>query len=178
MTLGLSFPNWRTRLALGVALVVTTLMARSAAAEAITDGDTLKQGGITYLLWGIDAPEAKQVCPDGWPAGSLAATRLQALTAGRSIVCQEKDRDRFGRIVAICRVSGEDLGAILVRDGLAWAFTRFSVDYVDQQEEARVANRGLHAHDCAPAWEWRARKQRSDIELADANPSLVVQPER
>jgi endonuclease YncB( thermonuclease family) len=100
----------------------------SAAAQTITDGDTLKQGGITYRLWGIDAPEAKQVCPDGWPAGSLATSRLQALTAGRPIVCQEKDRDRFGRIVAICRASGEDLGAILVREGMAWAFTRYSVD--------------------------------------------------
>jgi endonuclease YncB( thermonuclease family) len=95
-------------------------------AQTITDGDTLKQGGVIYRLWGIDAPEAKQVCPDGWPAGSLAATRLQALTAGRSIVCQEKDRDRYGRIVAICRASGEDLGAILVREGLAWVFARYS----------------------------------------------------
>jgi endonuclease YncB( thermonuclease family) len=55
------------------------LLALPAAAQ-VTDGDTLKQGGVTYRLWGIDAPEAKQVCPDGWPAGSLAATRLQALT--------------------------------------------------------------------------------------------------
>ena len=39
------------------------------AAQTITDGDTLKQGGVTYRLWGIDAPESKQVCPDGWPAG-------------------------------------------------------------------------------------------------------------
>jgi Staphylococcal nuclease homologue len=51
-------------------------------------------------------------------------------------------RDRYGRIVAICRVSGGDLGAILVRKGFAWAFTRFSVDCVDRQEEARAANRG------------------------------------
>ncbi len=104
-----------------------------AGAQSITDGDTLKQGGVTYRLWGIDAPESKQVCPDGWPAGSLAATRLQALTAGRSIVCQEKDRDRFGRIVAICRVSGEDLGAILVREGPASAFVRYGGDYVDRE---------------------------------------------
>ena len=60
--------------------------------------------------------------------GAVAATRLQALAAGRSIVCQEKDRDRFGRTVAICRASGEDLLAIMVREGFAWAFTRFSVD--------------------------------------------------
>ena len=120
-------------------------VASPCAGQTITDGDTLKQGGVTYRLWGIDAPETKQVCPDGWPAGSLAATRLQALTTGRSIVCQEQDRDRYGRTVAICRANGEDLGAILVREGLAWAFTRYSVDYVDQQEEARRANRGVHA---------------------------------
>jgi endonuclease YncB( thermonuclease family) len=126
-------------------------------AQTITDGDTLKQSGVTYRLWGIDAPEAKQVCPDGWPAGSLATTRLQALTAGRSIVCQEKDRDRYGRIVAICRASGEDLGAILVREGLAWAFRLYSSDYVGQEREAKAANLGVHAHGCGPAWEWRAQ---------------------
>jgi endonuclease YncB( thermonuclease family) len=102
--------------------VLPLTWANSAAGQIITDGDTLKQGGVTYRLWGVDAPEAKQVCPDGWPAGSLAATRLQALTARRSIVCQEKDRDRFGRIVAICRAASEDPGAILVREGLAWAY--------------------------------------------------------
>jgi hypothetical protein len=99
-------------------------VASAATATAQTMGDTLKQGGVTFRLWGIDAPEAKQVCPDGWPAGSLATTRLQALTAGRSIVCQEKDRDRYSRIVAICRASGEDLGAILWcgRDWLGRSF--------------------------------------------------------
>ena len=126
-------------------------------AQTISDGDTLKQGGITYRLWGIDAPEAKQVCPDGWPAGSLAATRLQALTAGRSIVCQEKDRDRYGRTVAICRANGEDLGAILVREGFAWAFTRYSRDYADAEARARAKRVGVHAQVCEMPWEWRAQ---------------------
>lgn len=78
-------------------------------------------------LWGIDVPELAQTCPDGWPAGRMPATKLQALTAGRPIVCQEKDRDRY-RIVAICRVSGEELGAVMVREGLALAFTRCSAE--------------------------------------------------
>jgi endonuclease YncB( thermonuclease family) len=145
---------------LGIVLAFVSVWANSPFAQTITDGDTLKQGGVTYRLWGIDAPETKQICPDGWPAGSLATTRLQALTAGRSIVCQEKDRDRYGRTVAICRANGEDLGAIMVREGFAWAFTRYSVDYVDLQEEARAANRGVHAHDCQPAWEWRAKQRQ------------------
>lgn len=136
------------------------LFALPAAAHTITDGDTLKQGGITYRLWGIDAPEAKQTCPDGWPAGSLATTRLKALTAGRPVVCQEKDRDRYGRIVAICRASGEDLGAVMVREGLAWAFMRYSGEYVGQEEKAKADRLGVHAHGCLPAWEWRAQERR------------------
>ena len=46
--------------------MVLALLSTVAPARTITDGDTLKQGGITYRLWGIDAPEAKQVCADGW----------------------------------------------------------------------------------------------------------------
>jgi len=57
-------------------------LALPCAAQTITDGDTLKQNGVTYRLWGI-------------------ATRLQALTAGRQVVCQEKDRDRYGRPVVL-----------------------------------------------------------------------------
>ena len=135
-------------------------VASPCAGQTITDGDTLKQGGVTYRLWGIDAPELAQTCADGWPAGKLAATRLQALTAGRSVVCQEKDRDRFGRTVAICRVSGEDLGAILVREGLAWAFMRYSSDYIGAERQAKAAKLGVHAHGCEPAWEWRAQQRR------------------
>ena len=131
--------------------------APSAAETAITDGDTLKQNGTTYRLWGIDAPELAQTRADNWPAGRMATTRLQALTAGRSVVCQEKDRDRYGRIVAICRASGEDLGAIMVREGLAWAFVRYSGDYVGQEGKAKADRRGVHAHGCQPAWEWRAQ---------------------
>jgi endonuclease YncB( thermonuclease family) len=136
------------------------LAAPASFAQTITDGDTLKQGGKTYRLYGIDAPEAKQACPDGWPAGRLATTRLQALVQGRNIVCQEKDRDRYGRVVAICRASGEDLGAILVREGLAWAFVRYSRDYVDEYAKAAGERRGVHAHGCVPAWEWRAQQRR------------------
>ncbi len=94
---------WQRLGRLGVVIALVGVGASSPLAQTITDGDTLKQSGVTYRLWGIDAPEDKQVCPDGWPAGSLATTRLRAPTAGRSVVCQEKDRDRYGRIVPLRR---------------------------------------------------------------------------
>ena len=132
----------------------------SAVAQTITDGDTIKQGGVIYRLWGIDAPESQQSCPDGWPAGRLATTHLQTLLKGRQVVCEAKDTDRYGRTVAVCRAGGEDLGALMVRSGMAWAFVRYSSDYVDQEARAKSAGVGVHAHGCVPAWEWRAQQRR------------------
>ncbi|GEP59507.1 hypothetical protein RSO01_66730 [Reyranella soli] len=70
-----------------VCIVIASALLWSPVAAQVTDDDTLKQGGVTYRLWGIDAAELSQTCPDGWPAGRMAATRLQALTACRPIVC-------------------------------------------------------------------------------------------
>src|SRR5215471_14166455 len=109
-----------------LALGVSQAMTFAACAQTITDGDTIKHGGVTYRLWGIDAPESAQTCTDGWPAGSLATTRLKALTAGRPVICDDRGRDRYGRTIARCTVAGADLGAIMVREGVAWAFVRYS----------------------------------------------------
>lgn len=142
-------------LAFAIAIGGTT-----ATAQTITDGDTLKVGSTIYRLWGIDAPEAKQNCPDGWPAGHMATTKLLQLVEGRPVICDAKDRDRYGRTVAVCRVGGEDLGAIMVREGMAWAFAKYSSDYVGQEARAKAANLGVHAHGCVAAWEWRAQQRR------------------
>jgi len=128
----------------------------------LKDGDTIKQLGITYRLWGIDAPEIKQSCPDGWPAGLMATTCLFDLTRVRQIVCQEKDRDLYGRVVAVCRVGGEDLGAILGREGFAWAFRSVQPGYVDDEAKAKRDGLGVHRHGCATAWEWRARERADE----------------
>jgi len=56
--------------------------------------------------------------------------------------------------------SGENLGAFLVREGLAWAFVRYSRDYVGQETKAKADRLGVHAHACEPAWQRRAEKDR------------------
>ena len=123
----------------------------------MTDGDTIKLGGTTYRLWGIDAPETKQVCADGLPAGRIAADYLAGLAQGRSVECEAKTKDRYGRTVALCRADGRDLGADMVSAGMALAFVRYSRDYAELEAAAKSAGLGVHAHDCVAAWEWRAR---------------------
>jgi endonuclease YncB( thermonuclease family) len=150
----------RLRLLCGCALIFLTLTAsRFAAAQTVTDGDTISLNGVPIRLFGIDAPEMKQDCPDGWPAGRLAATHLQSLMYGRHVTCERRDTDRYGRTVAVCRAGGEDLGALMVRQGYAWAFVRYSSDYVGDETRAKAERAGVHGHGCAPAWEWRAAQK-------------------
>jgi endonuclease YncB( thermonuclease family) len=47
----------------------------------------------------------------------------------------------------------------MVREGMAWAFVRYSRDYVDREAKAKAEQLGVHAHDCQPAWEWRAEQR-------------------
>ena len=141
------------------AVLAFLLFALPAAAQSITDGDTIKLGSVSYRIWGIDAAETKQLCADGWPAGRAATTYMRELVRDRSITCEPKTTDRYGRTVALCRADGEDLGAAMVRAGHAWAFIRYSRDYITQEQQARAEGLGIHAHDCTPAWEWRAQQK-------------------
>ena len=141
-------------------LLGLTLMLASAPADAQTviDGDTLKLDGTTFRLWGIDAPEAKQRCGD-YPAGSLATGALEKLITGKRVECEKRATDRYGRTVALCRADGEDVSRAMVRLGMAWAFTRYSLDYVAEEQAAKGDGLGIHAHACEPAWQWRASKR-------------------
>jgi endonuclease YncB( thermonuclease family) len=121
----------------------------------VIDGDTIQQAGTTWRLWGIDAPETKQWCDD-YPAGFQATAALEKLIKGVDVTCEDRGGDRYGRRIGMCRAGGDDLSATMVRLGYAWAFVRYSLDYVEQEQQAKANRLGVHLHGCRPAWEWRA----------------------
>lgn len=137
-------------------LLAVGLLASHVAAQTVTDGDTIRLNGTTYRLWGIDAPEKGQWC-GAYPAGITAEGTLEMLIRGRSISCEPKTKDRYGRTVALCTADGEDLSKAMVQSGMAWAFVRYSHDYEAIEAQARRENAGIHAHGCEPAWDWRAK---------------------
>jgi endonuclease YncB( thermonuclease family) len=124
----------------------------------VMDGDTRRLDGQRIRLHGIDAPESKQWCGD-YPAGIMATGMLQMLIKGKTVVCEPKTTDRYGRTVALCLADGEDLSRAMVQLGMAWAFTRYSRDYADAEARARAKHVGVHAQICEMPWEWRAQQR-------------------
>jgi endonuclease YncB( thermonuclease family) len=126
----------------------------------VSDGDTLRIGATRIRIFGIDAPEARQTCDSGakgdWGCGAAATERLRELTGGRTVTCTPRDRDRYGRLVATCRVGRLDLGARLVAEGLARAYTRFGDDYAAAERRAKTEAIGLWHGPAAAPWEFRA----------------------
>src|SRR5215213_11929318 len=50
------------------------------------------------------------------------------------VTCERTDTDRYGRVVALCRVFGEDLGAWMVGLGWALASRTYSTRYAPAEE--------------------------------------------
>jgi endonuclease YncB( thermonuclease family) len=125
----------------------------------VTDGDTLRFGKDRVRLWGIDAPEIHQRCPDRWLAGIEASRKMRELVKGHHVICENRGHDRYGRMIGLCRADGVDIQAAMVRAGMAWAFVRYSSDYVQEEAQAKADRLGVFAHGCEPAWEWRAERR-------------------
>lgn len=117
----------------------------------VIDADTIMVGPVKVRLHGIDAPELGQPCRDPQGAiqdcGVLAAQEARARWQGRQAECDALDRDRYGRVVAICHVDGEDIGRTLVAEGFAVAFRRYSMAYDLEEKSAVISGRGLHAYE-------------------------------
>lgn len=129
----------------------------------IVDGDTIRIGGTRIRLHGIDAPESEQTCRDGdgneYRCGQRATSALSNKIGGKTVTCERKDTDRYGRIVAVCRAGGEDLNGWLVSEGHAVAYMRYSFSYVPEEIEARFAGRGIWAGTFTDPEDWRHRRR-------------------
>jgi len=123
------------------------------------DGDTIKIGGRSIRLHGIDAPESDQTCRDSsgtdYNCGQRASRALSNKISGVIVSCEWKDIDRYGRIVAVCRIGDEDLNGWLVSEGHAVAYTRYSFRYVPEEIGARLAERGIWAGTFTTPENWR-----------------------
>lgn len=131
----------------GLAHAATTGEVFQAQVFHVTDGDTvwvvLEGGGAPRKLRidGIDAPE---ICQDG---GLAARDTLRRWALHRPVEVTLRRTDDYGRGLARLRLDGEDLGARLVREGMAWShhWRRHAGPYAVEEQAARRARLGLFA---------------------------------
>ena len=109
----------------------------------IIDGDSIRIVGETIRLVGIDAPEGRQLCqnPKGqdWACGRQATSALRKLIAGRDVQCTGSERDRGGRLLAVCRVGQQEINRWMVEEGWAVSYN----DYPKVESRARNAKKGI-----------------------------------
>ncbi len=147
---------------------ITALLLLTAASPALSetlagrpsviDGDTLAVHGTRVRLHGIDAPESRQTCLRGGKperCGQQSALALADRIGRRTVICEGHSKDRYGRLLAVCKAGKEDLNAWLVEAGWAVAYRKYSLDYVAQEDAARKAGRGLWGTQFVMPWDWR-----------------------
>jgi endonuclease YncB( thermonuclease family) len=116
-------------------------------AQAV-DGDTLTLGTLRVRLFGIDAPEAQQTCQlkgSSWACGAAATGALRSMVDGKQITCQSMDKDVYGRTVARCHAAGLDVGAEMVRIGLAVVIGGGTSMYGGLEAQSRAFRTGVWA---------------------------------
>lgn len=69
-----------------------------------------------------------------------------------------RGRDDFQRTIAVCTANGLEINDTMVRQGYAWAFRKFSGDYIGAEDEARNAGRGIWQAATQTAEEFRAER--------------------
>jgi len=142
-------------------------------AVRVVDGDSLEIGTARIRLFGIDAPELRQLCraADGSnvTCGLAARDTLGTLIGGREVACAPAEKaPSYNRTVAICTVKnasdhgpGTDLSEAMLRAGHAIELKAHSHGrYSGAEREARDARRGLWAGTFERPSEWRQRTMR------------------
>lgn len=113
----------------------------------VMDGDTVllvREGQhepVKLRIEGIDAPETCQ------PGGAESRDALIRLALRKPVQVFDVGQDSYGRQIGRLSVDGMDLGAEMVRTGMAWAY-RFRTGkgpYADLQRQAQKQKIGVFA---------------------------------
>ena len=128
------------------------------------DADTLAFGEERVRIEGIDAPERHQKCENSQGAvygcGKAATAALKARIGSEPVTCKGEGRGRYGRLIGFCFFAdGTDLNEWVVLQGHALAYRKYSTRYVEAEDKARDARRGIWAGRFIKPWNWRKGKR-------------------
>ena len=136
-------------------------------AVKVSDGDTLNvqkvENGkfvgevMKIRMFGIDAPEKTQ------DYGIESKQALEKLVNGKTLEIEEKNRDRYGRTVAVVYVNGKNVNEEMVKNGNAWWYQEYDkkdTKMQTYQENAKKNKLGLFGkRGYVEPWNYRKEKK-------------------
>ena len=127
----------------------------------VLDGDTIEvlvnKEPIRIRLADIDCPEKKQ------PFGNAAKKYVLETAAHEIVAVDARSKDRYGRTIGeVILPNGESLNRLLISNGYAWHYKKYSKDasLAELENQARMDKVGLwqDKNPIAP-WDWRRGKR-------------------
>ena len=136
-------------------------------AVKVSDGDTLNvqkvENGkfvgevMKIRMFGIDAPEKTQ------DYGIESKQALEKLVSGKTLEIEEKNRDRYGRTIAVVYVNGKNVNEEMVKNGNAWWYQEYDKKDTKMQayqENAKKNKLGLFGkRGYVEPWNYRKEKK-------------------
>ena len=133
----------------------------------VSDGDTMnvqkvengKFAGevIKIRMFGIDAPEKTQ------DYGNESKQALEKMVSGKVLEIEEKNRDRYGRTVAVVYADGKNINEEMVKTGNAWWYQEYDKNDARMQayqENAKKNKLGLFGkRGYVEPWTYRREKK-------------------
>ena len=129
----------------------------------IIDGDTIYLNGDKIRFSGIDTPEINQMCKKDEidiPCGEIAKELLIKKIGNTVPICILEDKDQYGRMLGECYIGEESLSSYLVREGFAFAYTRYSKKFVEDEQFAIKNKSGMWSMDFIFPWDFRKNKYK------------------
>ena len=137
----------------------------------VIDGDTIKIKGLSIRLFGIDAPEKKQLCKkpylsfftftfsQNYACGLISTNSLKKFINNKIILCKIEKKDFFKRYLGTCFKGKTNINSWLVKNGYALAFRKYSKKYLNEEFYAKNNKIGLWQGNFEAPWEWRKKKK-------------------
>ena len=146
----------------------------------IVDADTIEISGKKIRLAGIDSPERSQTCEDQdgikYGCGGQATQALRGLVnsmPAEIVKCEHIDKDKYGRLIGVCKIGEVNINAWLVENGWALAYRNFSEKYVENEQIAERNKAGIWNGRFVVPWKWR-RGERLSPKIISFDDSCLI----
>ena len=158
-----------------IALVLFLLgCSKGAVVTYVYDGDTIKIGGESIRLIGVDTPENewKEKGVKAQCYGKEATDFMKKMVLGKRVRLESDDKtskqDKYGRTLAYVYVDGKLVNAEIIKQGYGVAYTYFPFTKLEEfkhyHDKARESKRGMwDACDVTCQWKFCEVKFKQNI---------------